>query len=164
METTKQILNRYGDAMVTLLRNLVAPKSVTGKTVKSIHYTVTPTDNGQSLKVYARPYLITLEKGRGPRKASQASGFKDNLAEWLQKKQFESKQSKTGVLYYKIGGQWYSAKSLAWKINKEGDKTFRDGGHDLFVGQIKIIQDSLVKTIAQSKAQEYLTSLKSAFE
>jgi hypothetical protein len=42
-----------------------------------------------------------------------------------------------------------SGKSLAYLINKRGDKKFRDGGTDLYSKELELLVQELIKKIPQ---------------
>ena len=155
METTKEILNRYGETMVLLLRGLIAPYSATGKTVRSIRYRVVGDNDTESLLIFARPFLKTLETGRGPRKSTQPSGLEDKMLEYMRARGIDKGSEKKNKQF---------ARFLAYRMNKEGDNTFKSGGREIFSGQLKIVTDSMKMVIIAQKSKEYLTSLKSIFE
>lgn len=149
MASSQEILEAYGPIGVEVVRNAI-PK-VTGKTSASVRSEV----EHNRLSIYGRAYFRALETGRSPRESSSDGGFKDNLEGWLKAKGFQTKKSKTGVTYYSIHGQWFSAKSLAWKINKEGDKTFRQGGKEVYFNEVEKFLAELTEKISKSKADEY---------
>lgn len=153
-----ELLSAYGQIGVDMLRNLV-PK-VTGKTANSIRYVATE----NRLTIYGREFFRSLETGRAPRRSSSYGGFDQHLAEWLRAKGFQTKTSRTGKVYYRIGDQWYTPDSLAWKINKQGDKTFRQGGKDVYFSYVEKFIAELTEKVKQEKAKEYSKKLKKVFD
>ncbi len=151
------LLRAYGELGVELLKGLV-PK-VTGKTASSIRYVATE----NRLTIYGRAFFRSMETGRAPRRSSSYGGFDEHLEDWLKAKGFPTKTTKSGKIYYKIGPNWYSAESLAWKINKTGDKTFRQGGRDIYFAQLEKFVKELTKKVAQEKSKEYAKKLKMVF-
>ena len=141
------ILNEYGQKAVSLLKEKIAPYRATGKTEDSLRYEVTGDASGYRLIVYGRKFFKAIETGRGERKSSDYSGFDQALYDWMRAKGFRSRTSKTGNVYYQIGDQWYSAKSLAWKINKEGDKTYRSGGRQVYSDALNELISELKENI-----------------
>lgn len=144
-----ELLSKYGDIGIQMLQGLI-PK-VTGKTAASLHKDVTK----DRLIIWGRPFFRALETGRSPRVKTQQGDFKQNLDEWLRAKGFETKKSKSGIVYYKIGTQWFSAKSLAWKINKTGDKTFRQGGKDVYFSQLEKFIEELNAEVKKELTKKY---------
>lgn len=136
MESTVKILKQYGALAVIAIRNDLQKVSATGKTARSIRFEVTsPTDVVDKLTIYGRPFTPTIETGRGPRKDSKQSDFEENLLEWV-KIRFGSLDKVKQVRL---------AKFLRWKINKEGDKTHRMGGKEVYT-------QSLYKAVDEAKA------------
>lgn len=153
----QDILTAYGAIGVQMLKNAV-PK-VTGKTAASIHAEV----GENRLKIFGREFFRALETGRSPRESSSYGHFDSNLEGWLRAKGFPTKKSKSGVTYYKLGDQWFSAKSLAWKINKEGDKTFRQGGKDVYFQMLEKWVKELTAKIADQKRKDIAKQVATMF-
>lgn len=136
MEPLKPIertLTDYGKLGVMALRKDVQKVSATGKTADSIRFEISSGSNGEiTLQILGRQFFKALETGRGPRKSSTYGQFDLNLDEYLKARGLPTKTSKSGVVYYQMGEYWFSAKSLAWKINKYGDSIFRQGGREVY--------------------------------
>ena len=130
------ILNEYGQKAVSLLKESVAPYRATGKTEASIRYEVKSDAVGSRLTVYGRKFFKSIETGRGKRKSAEYSGFDEALDEYMRAKGFQSKTSKTGNVYYRIGDQCFTGKSLAYLINKRGDSVYRSGGREVYSKQL----------------------------
>lgn len=150
---SQEVLEAYAPIGVDVIRNAVP--HVTGKTAQSVRAEVRP----NRLTIFGRAFFRALETGRAPRESSKPGGFKNNLEDWLRAKGFKTKESNSGITYYLIGDQWFSAKSLAWKINKEGDKTFRNGGKEVYFAQVERFLKELTEQITKSKTEEYSKKL-----
>jgi len=136
MESTVKILKQYGALAVIAVKNDLQKVSATGKTAASIRFTVTsPSESVDKLTIYGRAFTPAIETGRGPRKNSQQSDFEDNLKEWV-KIRFGGLDPKK---------QERLAKFLRWKINKEGDKTHKEGGKEVY-------SQSLYRAVDEAKA------------
>ena len=137
----QETLTAYGALGVELLQNAV-PKA-TGKTAQSIRYVVYP----NRLVILARAFFETLETGRGPRKDSTYSGFDKSLLDWMAARGIGSEldEKKKKQL----------ARFLSYKINKEGDKTFRQGGKTVYSQILAKFVDELKKEIIAIKNKEY---------
>ncbi len=159
-QKTQSILIAYGNAIVSMLKAKVQPLSATGKTVNSIHDIVKP----NRLTVYGRGYFDSIETGRGPRKSSTYGHFDQNLEPYLIARGFPQKTSKSGVKYFKIGNSWSSAKSLAHKINKEGDATYRKGGRKIYSDELAVLVESMNKDIVKQTKKDFITSLQNSFK
>lgn len=123
MESTVAILNTIGASTVQAVKGDLQALSATGKTVRSVRYQVSsPSPSIDRLVIYARAFTQVLESGRGPRKSSQESNFQDNMDEWVNIRFPSLPDKKKKQL----------AKYLRWKINKQGDKTHRQGGKQVY--------------------------------
>lgn len=148
MPSVTEILNSYGQIGVELLKQKIAPLKATGKTEQSLRYEVISETTGNiRLTIYGREFFKALETGRGPATQSGPEGFSERLDEWMQARGFQSKVSKKGIKYYKIGDNWFSGKSLAYKINRDGDKTFRTGGRQVYSDDLEKFKDSLINDL-----------------
>lgn len=160
LETT---LNNFGKLGVQALKQDVQNVSTTGKTANSIRYEVTLKNEIYSLTFFARAFFSTLETGRGPRKSSAYGGFDNSLEEYLNAKGLESKTSKNGIKYFKLGNSWMSAKSLAYLINKEGDKTYKEGGRVIYSPTITKLVAEIKRAVTQDFIHSAITRIKNGF-
>jgi len=157
------VLNRYGKLGVEGLQDAVHPLSATGKTERSIHYDLSHKGTVYTLRFLARQFFSAMETGRGPRKVSSYGGFDKGLEEYLDARGLPSKVSKSGVKYWKIKDSWVSAKSLAHKINKEGDATYRAGGRTIYSPFLDKLVQELKREVARDYIHSSLTRMKNAF-
>ena len=159
-----EILDRFGRLGVAMLKTQVSKVASSGDTGESIYYETS--DNG--LQLIGRAAFASLETGRGPRKNSESSGLDTKLDKWLDIQGFPTKTSKTGVKYYKMGDFWFSAKSLAWKMNKEGDKKWRQGHgakvRDVYSSALAKFVELLEKAIIADKISEIKTAVKESLK
>lgn len=135
MQSIVNILNAYGLLTVEAIKKDLDKVTATGKTKQSIRFTVTSEGPVDRLIIYGRPHTDVIETGRGPRKSSTESGFEDNLLQWV-KIRFPGEPPKK---------QLALAKYFRWKINKEGDKTFKLGGKQVY-------SDTIEKAVKEIKA------------
>lgn len=150
MVAIDNILNRYGQVGVQLLKNAISGLKATGKTEKSLRYEVTQEPGVTTLKIYGREFFKALETGRGPAEKSGPAGFPERLEEYMQARGFQSKTSKKGVRYWRIKDNWYSGKSLAYKINSEGDRTYRSKGRKVYSDELTKFVDELKQVVKDS--------------
>lgn len=152
-EGSQSIVNRltdYGKLGVLALRTDVQKVSATGKTADSIRFEVSAESDGTvTLRFLGRAFFKALETGRGPRKSSTYQQYDISLQEYLEAKGLPSKISKTGVKYFRLGEYWFSAKSLAWKINKEGDSVYKKGGRIVYSPTLTKLVSELKRAITQ---------------
>lgn len=162
----KDVLTRYGKIAVDTLKESLQKYNVTGKTIGSIKAVIDTLNN--RLIITGRPFMSTMETGRGPRKSSNYYNFDKGLQDWLNAKGFPSKTSKKGTKYYKIGESWMSAKSLALRINKDGDKQFRQGHgekvREVYTATMAKVKEELIQAVKEDQSNEFknkvLASLK----
>lgn len=148
-----EVLTRFAPKGLQILQQAIQKVSVTGKTFASLKFIVDIPN--QKLTYLGRGFMETLEHGRGPRKNSTYSNFDNSLEEWMQAKGFTQLKTKTGKKYYQIGDQWFSAKSLAWKINKEGDKQFKSGQvKEVYSKAMDEFKNDLIGAIKKDQAEE----------
>lgn len=142
-------LTDYGKLGVMALREDVQKFSATGKTANSIRFEVSIEPGDITLTFLARAFFKALETGRAPRKSSTYGHFDVNLEEYLEARNLPSKTSKSGVKYFKMGKSLVSAKSLAHKINKEGDSVYREGGRIVYTPTLTKLASELKRAITQ---------------
>jgi hypothetical protein len=124
VQSVTKTLNEYGAAGVQAIKNDVRKVSTTGGTVNSIRFEVKSDEDSDKLLIFAREFFSTIETGRGPRKSSKDSGMKDNILEWMKVRGIGA-----GLPEKKLK---QLAKFITLKINREGDKTFKRGGREVY--------------------------------
>jgi len=147
MVAIDNILNKYGQVGVQLLKNAISGLKATGKTEQSLRYEVIQEPGVSTLTIYGREFFKALETGRGPAERSGPPGFPERLEEYMQARGFPSKTSKKGVKYWRIGDNWYSGKSLAYKINTQGDRTYRTGGRQVYSDDLSKFVEELKQVV-----------------
>lgn len=141
-------LTEYGKLGVLALRTDVNAVSATGKTADSIRFEISVENNGTiTLSFLGRAYFKALETGRGPRKSNEYQQYDVSLEEWLESRGLPSKTSKKGIKYFQLGQHWFSAKSLAWKINKEGDSLHKKGGRIVYSPTLAKLAEEIKRAI-----------------
>ena len=135
-------LDAYGKLGVQIIRQTIP--NATGKTSKSIEYEVYP----NRLVIYARAFFAGLETGRGPRKSAEYGGFNDSLLDWMKARGIgaDLNEKKKKQL----------ARFLSYKINQEGDKTFRSGGRTVYSSVVEKFINELSNEIVNIKTKEYI--------
>lgn len=152
MESIKNILRNYGILGVQMLKAKIEPLSATGETVDSIKSEVSSDNDTDTLTIFAREFLATLETGRGPRKSATNSGFQDNLLEYVKVKHPELPAKK----------QLQLAKFWRWRINKEGDATFKKGGRVVYSDDLDKFIIALKEALKKDFVLSFRNNLKSA--
>lgn len=150
-----QTLHKYGQAGVQALKNDVSRISATGDTKDSIRYEVKSTDDTDTLKLIGRAFFKAIETGRGPRQSTKDEGFKDKMLEYMKARGIGSDldEKKREQL----------AKFLVMKINREGDKTYKQGGRIVFTPTLNKLVDELRRELARDFQQGYVKELKGLF-
>lgn len=154
METIRNTLNNYGILGVELLKASVRPFSATGKTERSLSYEVKTDGETDSLKIFAREFFSTLETGRGPRKSSSPGGFEDSMMEYMQARGIGADLSDKK--------RKQLARFLTWKINKEGDKTYKQGGRQVYSNDLEKFINALHEALRKDFVLLFRNNLKSA--
>lgn len=157
-----ELLNNYGKLGVEALKQDVQKVSATGQTAESLRYEVTKKDTVQSLTFYARAFFKALETGRGPRKSSEYQEYDKRLEEYLTTRGIESKVSKSGIKYFKLGKSWMSAKGLAYKINKEGDSVYKKGGRVVYTPTIQRLIEEITAAVKKDTIGMFIAEIRSA--
>lgn len=118
------VLTKAGLAGVAELKRVVTPYSATGETVNSIRFEIVQTGTKVSLRILGRKFFKALETGRGPRKSTQYQEYDLNILEYMKARGIgaDLTEKKRKQL----------AKFIAYKINKEGDATFKKGGRIVY--------------------------------
>lgn len=154
-----QILTGYGQSVVNDIRgNLSSSGSnATGKTSTSVQYSVSEDGTKTTLFVYGRPFIFTVETGRGPRKSTRSYNLASNILEWL-----ETTGKVSGLSQIQKESK---AKSLTWFINKFGTKLYRQGGRKDIISNVVTptlfdkITDDVMDQLAKAYMDEVQTSV-----
>lgn len=155
-QTLIKTLTDYGKLGVMALRTDVEKVSATGKTTNSIRFEISIEANGSiTLTFLGRAFFKAIETGRGPRENSQYQQFDMNLYEYMQvrglfKPNSTEKQKQA------------QSKSLAWYINKHGDKTYREGGRIVYSETLTKLVSDLRRALISNFQKFYLRELISA--
>jgi len=96
-----------------MVKQAVSKYSATNKTANSIE----GISGDDWLKILGREFIEAMETGRGPRKSSTDSGFKDGMLEYMEARGIGSDLDQKG--------KENLAKFFVWNINKKGDKQHR---------------------------------------
>jgi hypothetical protein len=146
------ILKKWGELGVRALKSDVQKVSATGSTADSIRYEVKSDDDKDTLIIYGRQFFSAIETGRGPRKSDTDSGFKDNILEYMKARGIgaDLPEKKRAQL----------AKFIAYKINKEGDKTFKQGGRVVYTPTLNKLVDELRADLTKNRSQFYISEIR----
>lgn len=154
MELIKNTLNNYGILGVEMLKASIAGLTATGKTQRSISYKVTSDEDSDTLTIFAREAFSTIETGRGPRKSNTPGGFQDSMLEYMQARGIGADLSDKK--------RKQLARFLTWKINKEGDRTYKRGGRQVYSNDLEKYIEALRKALVKDYRLNFVNNLKSA--
>lgn len=144
------ILSQHGRSVVQDIRtNLDSTgTNATGKTSNSIQYAVTEDGTKTILWVYGRPFVFTVETGRGPRRESKDHKTVDRIREWM-----DARGIGTGL---NEAQKEQKAKSITFLINKYGSKLHRKGGRKDIISNV--VNQSLYDEITDDVMNKFTNS------
>jgi hypothetical protein len=152
------ILSKHGRSVVQDIRtNLDSSKTnATGKTSNSIQYSVTEDNTKTILWVYGRPFVFTVETGRGPRRENQDYKVSDRIREWM-----DARGIGTGLTEAQ---KEQKAKSITFLINKYGSKLHRKGGRKDIISNVvnQSLYDQITEDVMNSFANSFMDNIKIA--
>jgi len=154
VDVTKEIatLKIFGLQGVLALRTAVETVSASGKTADSIRFEIEQDANGNlTFRILGRAYFSTLETGRGPRKSSTYQQFDLNILEYM-----NARGIGAGLPDKK---KKQLAKFLAYRINKEGDETFKKGGRIVYTPTLTRFVEELKRAITQDFRKMVITDI-----
>lgn len=145
------ILTSNGNSVISQIKENLASTgtNATGETGNSLRLEVKNEGFKQVLKIYGRPYFMTVETGRKPTPDFKPSiQFVANIKRWMDAK------GKTGSAY-----------GIAQAIHKKGSKLFREGGRTDIVSNVvnESFVQSISKEILDKFAKEVLTNTVTLF-
>ena len=144
------VLTVYGSIGEQVLKDALDKVSATHKTVNSVRSEVTSTEKSDRLQLLAREFTELLETGRKPTSKGPSSEMIEFLTDYANARGMDNPKS--------------AAWAIAKTINKEGDKTFRAGGRDVYTNVLNKFVEELkvecVKTFVGSTVNE----IKQAFK
>jgi hypothetical protein len=139
------VLNKFGRIGVAALKESIASVRATGTTERSIHYIIETKQQITTLAYLGRNYFRALETGRGPAKKQGGEGdFKERIYQWMLARGIGSElpEKKRKQL----------AAFFVYKINKEGDSIYKEGGRTNYSPVIA----KLVAEIKQAVKQDFI--------
>jgi hypothetical protein len=147
-EIIRKTLDRYGNLGTQALKQDVSKVSATGKTAESIRHEVTYDNPYWKLTFYGREFFKALETGRAPRKGNEYEGFDVSMYEYMQARGIGSDlpEKKRKQL----------AKFLAYRINKEGDKTYKQGGRIVYSNTLTKLVNELIEALKRDVINKYI--------
>jgi len=144
-----QILQVYASIGEQVLRDALDKVSATHKTINSIRSEVTSTATEDRLQFIGRKYIEALETGRKPTSKGPSPEMIELLTEYAQARGMDNPKS--------------AAWAIAKTINRDGDKTFRIGGRDVYSSELNKFVEELKGEISKTFAGFYLKEIKQAY-
>lgn len=144
-----QVLNVYASICEQVLKEALDKTSATHKTVNSVASEVTEDNDKVSLKLFARKYVSLLETGRKPTSKNPSPEMIDFLTDYARARGMDKPES--------------AAWAIAKTINKEGDKTYRSGGRDVYSAELNKFVQEVVEAVEAEFVGFYVREIKYAF-
>jgi hypothetical protein len=130
-----QVLKGYGNSIVQEIQQNLSSSgtNATGKTSRSLQYTVTHSNTTATLQITGRPFFATVETGRRatPEYTKPSKMFVQAIREWVKAK----------------GIPEAAAYAIAKSIHQKGTKIKQSGGRDDIYSSV--INDSLITEISK---------------
>ncbi len=146
MATLSDILKQQADKGVQVFRDAIRKVRASGRTDESARAEV----SGTGFKIFSREFTDLLESGRRPTKKGPSPEMIERLTEYAQARGMDKPES--------------AAWGIAKKINKEGDRTFRKGGRDVYTKEMKKFVDSTINAVALFQTREAREQIKDSLK
>lgn len=144
-----QVLTVYGSIGEQVLKDALDKVSATNKTVQSVRSEVTETETSTKLQLFAREFVGLLETGRKPTSKNPSPDMIALLTDYARARGMDKPES--------------AAWAIAKTINKEGDKTHRQGGRDVYSKELAIFAKEVTEAVQKEFKGFYLNQIKKAF-
>lgn len=131
-----------------VLRGAVEKVSATGETKKSIHSTVNP----DGFTLLARGFFETMETGRGPRKGTEKAEFEGRMLKWM-----AARGIGAGLTDKK---KKQLARFFTLRINRDGDKTHKQGGREVYSKELGAFIDQAIKEVTKEFVSEIMLDIR----
>jgi hypothetical protein len=142
MADLSDILQQQAEKGVQVFRDALRKVRASGRTDQSVRAEVS--DKG--FKILSREFTDLLESGRRPTKKGPSPEMIERLTEYAQIRGMDKPES--------------AAWGIAKKINKEGDRTFKKGGRDVYTKALDKFVDDTINVIALFQVREARDKIK----
>lgn len=148
----KDVLERFGRLGVAALKESLSGVRATGETERSIHYVIQTKQDIISLIYYGRKYFQALETGRGPATQEGDGDFKERIYRWMLARGIGSDlpEKKRRQL----------AAFFVYKINKEGDSIYKQGGRTNYSPVITKLVAEIKEAVKKDFIQSAITRIR----
>lgn len=113
-----QLFDAYGKIGVERIKQALEQVRATGKTIESVKYETSQDGNNHRLVIKARPYTSAIEEGIRPTTKGVSREMIESLTEYAIARGMDKPES--------------AAWGIAKKIQREGDRTYKSGGRDIY--------------------------------
>jgi len=143
------ILQKYAPVGVRLVQTALEQVRASGKTIQSVKAEVIESNTVDRLQIFARPYTNRIEQGIGPTKKGPSSEMIKSLTEYAQARGFAKPES--------------AAWGLAKKIQKEGDRTHKQGGRVVYSDDVDKFVSELKNECRKVAKVKFTSTIKNSF-
>jgi len=150
MLAATKILEAYAQIGVTKIKQALEQVRATGKTINSVQAEVTEKNEVSRLVIKARPYTSAIETGIKPTTKGPSSEMIDNLTDYARARGMDKPES--------------AAWAIAKTIQKEGDKTFKRGGRDVYSSEVLRLADEIKKEIRKDYKIKFTNLIKNTWQ
>ncbi len=147
MLAATKILEAYAVIGVAKVKQALEQVSATGKTINSVKAEVTEKNDVSRLVIKARPFTSAIETGVSPTSKGVSKDMIDSLKEYARARGMDE------------SAEWAIAKT----IQKEGDKTFKRGGRDVYSSEVLKLADDIKKEIRKDYKIKFTSLIKNTF-
>jgi len=150
MLAATKILEAYAQIGVTKIQQALEQVRATGKTINSVKAEVTEKNDVSRLVIKARPFTSAIETGVSafPNKGISPDMI-DNLKEYAQARGMQNPES--------------AAWAIAKTIQKQGDKTKRRGGRDVYSSEVIRLAAEIKKEVLKDYRIKFTSLIKNTF-
>jgi len=149
MLAATKILEAYAQIGVTKIKQSLEQVRATGKTINSVKAEVTEKNDVSRLVIKARPFTSAIETGVSPTSKGVSPEMIESLTEYARARGMEKPES--------------AAWAIAKTIQKEGDKTYKRGGRDVYSSEVIRLADEIKKAILKDYKIKFTSLIKNTF-
>ncbi len=147
--TTIEILEAYGKIGVERIKQALEQVRATGKTINSVKYETSETNGVSRLLIKARPYTSAIETGVSPSTKGIPPDMITSLTEYAQARGMDNPKS----------AAWAMAKT----IKKQGDRTFRKGGREVYSDDVIKLAKEIKTVVGKEYRINFTKFIKNTF-
>lgn len=149
MLAATKILQAYAEIGVRKIQQALESVRATGKTINSVKAEVTEKGDVSRLVIKARPFTSAIETGVSPTDNGVSREMIESLTEYARARGMDKPES--------------AAWAIAKAIQKDGDKTYRSGGRDVYSSEVIRLADEIKKEIRKEYKIKFTSLIKNSF-